>query len=68
MRDSTASDPSSFDPHLVSIAADIPANGNLYSYLLLNTKGYELVCDLCTTWSLEAGGKDMVFNLVKNAT
>ncbi len=67
LRDSTASDPSSFDPHLASIAADIPANGNVYSYLLLNTKDYELVCDLCTTWSLDDGGKTMVFNLVKNA-
>ncbi len=68
MRLATASDPTSFDPHLASIAADLPASGNLYSYLLLNRKEYELVCDLCTSWSLEAGGKTMVFNLVKNAS
>ena len=61
-------DPRSFDPHIQPGAGELPYISNLYSFLLMNPRGTELICDLCTDWRIEDGGLSIVFNLVKNAT
>ena len=61
-------DPRVFDPHVQPGYGELPYLANLYSNLLANPSGNELICDLCESWGVEDGGKTLVFNLVKNAT
>ena len=61
-------DPPSFDPHVASGAIDLFYISQLYSGLLWNKRGAELLCDLCETWKLENSGLTHVFGLRDNAT
>ena len=62
-----SNDTTTFDPTRSVTSWDLPAVGNLTSFLLVNRIGSEVECDLCTTWELKNDGKTMVFNLHKNA-
>ncbi|MEK7777345.1 MAG: ABC transporter substrate-binding protein, partial [Chloroflexota bacterium] len=68
LRKGVTGDPAGFDPMMHAFAPTDPhSNANLYSYLLVNRVGREMVCDLCTEWKQEDGGKTLVFNLTKEA-
>ena len=60
--------PNTFDPHAAVAAVDLFYISQFYSTILMNPKDADLVCDLCTDWSLENGGKTLVINLRKDAT
>ncbi len=55
-----------FDPQLLAVSPDFyMTNGKLYNNLMVNYSGSATECEICSEagWTLENGGKSMVFNL-----
>ncbi|MBI4312392.1 MAG: hypothetical protein HY681_11515, partial [Chloroflexi bacterium] len=63
LRQSGSEDPPSFDSHTATSGAHIPHNGKLYSQLLWNPRGDEIVPDAAESYTISADGKTWTFKL-----